>query len=565
MLGRGLRGRAENQSVTLHRGCYNSDVPPPSTIAAEAPPVRRLLELTLLITLFAGWANAQDQLPPLALQYQVETESDSGLYHRLQRSETWQGSNTAVIVCDMWDAHHCYRAVQRGGEMAPRLNAMLEKLRPAGVTIIHAPSSCMAAYADHPARRRAIETPAADSHPDNIADWCHKIPSEERGVYPIDQSDGGEDDTPEEHAAWAQELSDRGLNPRQPWKRQMDAIRIDKQQDFISDSGVEIWNILADQNIDNVILTGVHTNMCVLGRPFGLRRMAAAGKNVVLVRDLTDTMYNPAAKPYVSHFTGTDLIIDHIERFVCPTVSSDQILGGQPFRFKNDKRKRLAMLIGEREYQTHTTLPPFAIEHLGHDYQVDIIHASATDGNEFPGIERVAQADALLVSVRRRTLTPKALKIVKDFVAAGKPVLGIRTANHAFTLRNQPAPEGHVNWPEWDAEVFGGNYTNHYGNQLEATIRLVAEAKSHPILADISTTPFTAGGSLYRVAPLQPGATALLTGEVTEKPAEPVAWTFERADGGRSFYTSLGHVDDFATPEFQTLLKNAIKWSLSER
>ncbi len=524
--------------------------------------MRRLLELTVLTILFAGWVDAQDSLPPLALQYQVETEADSGLYHRLQRSESWQGSRTAVIVCDMWDAHHCYRAVQRGNELAPRINSLLEKLRPAGVTIIHAPSSCMAAYADHPGRRRAIETPAADSHPEQIAEWCHQIPSEERGVYPIDQSDGGEDDTPEEHAAWAQELADRGLNPRQPWKRQTDAIRIDPQQDFISDSGVEIWNILADKGIENVILTGVHTNMCVLGRPFGLRRMAAAGKNVVLVRDLTDTMYNPASKPFVSHFTGTDLIIDHIERFVCPTISSDQILGGQAFRFKNDKRKRLAMLIGESEYLTHTTLPPFAITQLGHDYRVDIIHASVSDGNEFPGIERLAQADALLVSVRRRTLTPAALLIVQNFVAAGKPVIGIRTANHAFTLRNREAPEGHVNWPEWDAEVFGGSYSNHYGNDLTATIRLVAEAKSHPILEGIADTPFAAGGSLYRVAPLQSGATPLLTGSVSDKPSEPVAWTFIRADGGRSFYTSLGHVDDFANPTFQQLLKNAITWSL---
>ncbi|QEG39735.1 isochorismatase family protein [Roseimaritima ulvae] len=524
--------------------------------------MRRLLEITLLTVLFAGWIHAQDQLPPLSLQHQVETEADSGLFHRLQRSETWQSGDTAVIVCDMWDAHHCYRAVQRGTEMAPRLNALLEKLRAAGVTVIHAPSSCMAAYADTPARQRAIEAPAADSHPEKIAEWCHQIPSEQRGVYPIDQSDGGEDDTPEEHAAWEQELVRRGLNPRQPWKRQMDAIAIDQKRDYISDSGVEIWNILADKKIDNVILTGVHTNMCVLGRPFGLRRMAAAGKNVVLVRDLTDTMYNPASKPYVSHFTGTDLIIDHIERYVCPTISSDQILGGQPFRFKNDKRKRVAMLIGESEYFTHTTLPPFAIEHLGKDYQVDIIHASASDGNAFPGIERIAQADALLVSVRRRALTPEALKVVQDYVAAGKPVLGIRTANHAFTLRNKPAPEGHVNWPEWDAEVFGGNYTNHYGNQMQTTVQVVETAKSHPILEGVEPTTFPAGGSLYRVAPLQPGANVLLTGSVQGKPSEPVAWTFKRADGGRSFYTSLGHVKDFATPAFQQLLKNAIEWSL---
>ena len=87
-----------------------------------------------------------------------------------------------------------------------------------------------------------------------------------------------------------------------------------------------------------MILLGVHTNMCVLGRPFGLRQMAKNGKNVVLMRDMTDTMYNPERWPYVSHFDGTDLIVEHIEKFVCPTITSVDFLGGEPFRFKNDRR-----------------------------------------------------------------------------------------------------------------------------------------------------------------------------------------------------------------------------------
>ena len=92
------------------------------------------------------------------------------------------------------------------------------------------------------------------------------------------------------------------------------------------------------EGIKNVILVGVHTNMCVLGRPFGLRRLASNAKNVVLCRDLTDTMYNPDMWPYVSHFEGTDLIIEHIEKWVCPTITSDQLLGDEPFRFENDTR-----------------------------------------------------------------------------------------------------------------------------------------------------------------------------------------------------------------------------------
>ena len=356
----------------------------------------------------------------------------------------------------------------------------------------------------------------------------------------------------------AAKLDAMGRNPRAPWKRQIDILTIDADQDYISDQGDEVWNILEDRGIKNVILTGVHTNMCVLGRPFGLRQMARNGKNVVLMRDMTDTMYNPKAWPYVSHFTGTDLIVEHIEKFVCPTITSDQLIGGESFVFSQDTRPHIVMLIGEREYRTNETLPKFAIEHLGNDYRVTIIHASEEDKNTFPGIEAVADADLLLVSVRRRTLPPEQLQYVRDHVAAGKPVIGIRTASHAFTLRNKPAPEGYDAWPEFDAQVFGGNYTNHHGNKLVTTISVIKEQANHPILEGVPPDDFTAGGSLYKVRPLAEGTTPLLMGHVEGHDPEPVAWTFERADRGKSFYTSLGHVYDFEREAFVLLLKNAV-------
>ena len=133
---------------------------------------------------------------------------------------------------------------------------------------------------------------------------------------------------PQEHAVWAAELTALGRNPAMPWKMQSSLIEIDSEHDFISDKGDEVWNILHSRRIQNVILVGVHTNMCVLGRPFGLRQMVRSGKNVVLMRDMTDCMYNPESWPYVDHFTGNDLIVSHVERFVCPTITSDQILGG---------------------------------------------------------------------------------------------------------------------------------------------------------------------------------------------------------------------------------------------
>ena len=439
------------------------------------------------------------------------------------------------------------------------LNDLLVHARDRGVTIIHAPSDCMEAYADHPARRRALEAPEAAEYPDEITAWCSKIPAEERGVYPVDQSDGGEDDDPREHAEWAAKLKAMGRNPGTPWKKQSDLIVIDPARDYISDRGDEVWNILEQRGVRNVILTGVHTNMCVLGRPFGLRNLVRGGKNVVLMRDLTDTMYNPQRWPYVSHFTGTDLIVAHIERYVCPTVSSDQLLGGAPVRFKKDTRPHLAIVMAEDEYETNTTLPQFALQQLGRRFRVSYVHGSDTERNSIPGVDVLDSADVVLISIRRRVLPAEQLEVFRRFVAAGKPVIGLRTASHAFSLRRKSPPDGLTDWPEFDAQVFGGNYHNHHGNQLKSTVRAVAPG--HPILTGLSRTEFPQGGSLYRTTPLAKGATPLLAGRVAGHPEEPVAWTFTRRDGGRSFYTSLGHKADFENPDFVRLLVNGLHWA----
>jgi nicotinamidase-related amidase len=212
------------------------------------------------------------------------------------------------------------------------MESLLQELRRRGVTIIHAPSSCVEAYADHPARLRTAALKLVEV-PEGINAWCYSIPAEEAVKYPIDQSDGGEDDTPEEHQKWVEKLTAEGRDPKAPWKRQHPGLSIDGEKDFISDRGDEVWTILQSRGIKHVILVGVHVNMCVLGRPFGLRQLAKNGMQVVLMRDLTDSMYNPKAWPYVSHQQGTDLIIRHIEHHVCPTISSEQILGGAPFHF----------------------------------------------------------------------------------------------------------------------------------------------------------------------------------------------------------------------------------------
>ena len=310
----------------------------------------------------------------VSLKLQRPAPSDPDKFSVVSRDEKWTPTETAIIVCDVWDYHHSPNAVARLQQLLPRLDAVLKSARGKGVTIIHAPSDCMDAYQDHPARRRAIAAPHAKNQPTDIRSWCSAIPAEEKAAYPIDQSDGGEDDDRSVHAAWAKKLTEMGRNPNMPWQRQNAGITIDSQKDYISDRGDEVWNILAQRKIKNVVLTGVHTNMCVLGRPFGLRQMARNGKNVVLMRDMTDTMYNPARWPYVSHFEGTRRVISHVERFVCPTMTSDQWIGGTPFRFEGDSTPDTDSKPG-----THSTSTRDREPRTDHWQLVELKDATASD------------------------------------------------------------------------------------------------------------------------------------------------------------------------------------------
>lgn len=520
----------------------------------------------------------------LSLRSRVESPGLGGACRVVERRETWAPKATAVIVCDMWDLHHCLNATRRVNELAPRMNEVLTSVRGKGGIVIHAPSSCMDAYKGHPARNRARETPRSAKLPAGIGQWCKQVPAEEKADYPVDQREGGEDDDPAEHARWAARLAAMGRNPRAPWKSETSALTIDPENDYISDDGEEIWSVLEKRGIEHVLLMGVHLNMCVLGRPFGLRQLARNGRQVVLMRDMTDTMYDPRKAPFVSHFSGTDRMVEHVERYVCPTTTSAQIVGGQPFRFQGDRRPHVVFLVAEDEYKTETTLPPFARSHLGKDYRVSFVFDGPTDKNDLPGLTLLEpgrsvldDADLAVVSVRRRVLPTAQLAAVRRYVASGKPIVGIRTASHAFSGRDDtPAPDGHDAWPRFDAEVLGGHYTGHYPPGPKVEIRPLPGSKGHPILRGVvnqftngagpsvdPATPSLAGhGSLYKVSPLASSATPILIGTIPGPSAEPVLWTNLTVAGGRVVYTSLGHVDDFKDPSFQRLLRNAIDWAV---
>ncbi len=195
--------------------------------------------------------------------------------------------------------------------MAPVMNEVISLARDHGVAIIHAPSSGVEYYKKTTQRLR-MKNAIVATPPVPIQRWCYHNEQHE-GPWPIvDDIARGEARVTgcDDPVAIPHHDTDRHQHP---------AIDI-VGYDGISDNGQEIYNFLEQEVRSNVVLMGVHTNMCVLGRPFGIRQQKYLGKNVVLCRDLTDALYDPRDKPYVSHARGVQLVIEHIERYWCPSI-----------------------------------------------------------------------------------------------------------------------------------------------------------------------------------------------------------------------------------------------------
>jgi len=226
----------------------------------------------------------------------------------------------------------------------------------------------------------------------------------------------------------------------------------------------------------------------------------------------------------------------------------------------------IVFLIAEREYRTDETLPSFAKERLGKKYIARYCTAEDAGSNRhvLKNAGAIESADLLFVSVRRRAFSDKTMGLIRKHVADGKPVLGIRTASHAFALRKETLPKGHETWDEWDKKIIGGNYDGHHGGGKACRIDRFPSGPDHPILKDLKF-PFETPASLYRNSPLPAKSVPLLRGTIEGFPSEPVAWTHRSPSGGKVFYTSLGHVEDFKKPAFNKLLLNAIKWCLNKK
>jgi hypothetical protein len=215
----------------------------------------------------------------------------------------------------------------------------------------------------------------------------------------------------------------------------------------------------------------------------------------------------------------------------------------------SDRPLKLCLVSGSEEYKSNESLAAFQ-ELIEKKYPIKCSRAFWKSKTELPGLNALADCDVMLLFTKRLEPPSDQLELVKKYCLAGRPVVGVRTASHAFQK-----------WLELDHIVLGGDYHGHYGSGSITKVAIASGADQHPILTGVE--PFETPSKLYKNPKIAADTNLLLTGTIPDH-TEPVAWTHMN-HGGRVFYTSLGGPADFEMKVFQTLLTNAIFWTANRK
>jgi type 1 glutamine amidotransferase len=211
---------------------------------------------------------------------------------------------------------------------------------------------------------------------------------------------------------------------------------------------------------------------------------------------------------------------------------------------------RLLLISGSGEYKSDEFFAELAPQ-LEANYNVKCSIYDGRDGKQgYPGLSALDDADVMVVFCKRWQLPDEARARAQKWCQQGKPVVGLRTASHAFQT-----------WLEFDKKIMGGDYSGHYGWEDGIEVSIADGGRDHPILKGVG--PWTRRGKLYRNPNLQPDVTLLLIAKSPSGKTEPVAWArvYDQNSGGRSFYTSMGMPSDLESDDFRTMLVNAIFWT----
>jgi len=241
--------------------------------------------------------------------------------------------------------------------------------------------------------------------------------------------------------------------------------------------------------------------------------------------------------------------------------------GNQLAPVSQNAAPHIVFLISEDplNYEAHKTVPPFAeMLRQKHGFQVTVLLGEGKHGSyRYKGLDVINNADLLVVFCRRLALPFDQMDMIKNYLRAGKPLVGLRTANHGFSVWDEVS-DGFEGWWGFVPDILGCENRGYEAEELGTIVEMVPESVGHPILKGINGTNWRSNGQVYKVKPLVDSKMKiLLTGQpkgIDEQ--EPIAWTRQTAHKSRVFYTSLGYPDDFEVEPFRKLVVNGIYWAL---
>jgi len=243
-----------------------------------------------------------------------------------------------------------------------------------------------------------------------------------------------------------------------------------------------------------------------------------------------------------------------------------------------DERKPHAVLIvGTLHYSPELTMPLFAEELERFGFRTTVVMGEGDPEKKtldvLPGIEALSDADVAIFFMRFLKLPDEEWQPIEDYLKSGKPVIGLRTANHSFKY---PTDHPRAEWNDgFGRRALGTPYVVHQSGTTE--ISVVEKARRHPIMTNVAESNWVSEGTLY-LTRLEGGCIPLVTGTgqgkmrllqkaygpimVNESEADIVAWAWENEWGGKVFGTTLGHPSDFGEESVVRMLVNSSCWAV---
>ena len=260
------------------------------------------------------------------------------------------------------------------------------------------------------------------------------------------------------------------------------------------------------------------------------------------------------------------------------------------------KGKHIVLVSGDEEYRSEEALPQLGkILARRHGFKCTVLFAIGDDGtinpnaSNIPGLEALRTADVMVIFTRFRDLPDDQMQHIVDYLEAGKPVVGIRTATHAFNIRGgKTFAKFSYNSRDKEYEqgfgrqVLGETWISHHGRHgSQSTRGIVAkDQEKHPILRGIKDGDIWGPSDVYGVRlPLPEDSQPLVLGQVLtgmrfddpplegakNDPMMPIAWTksYTAAGGkrGRAFCSTIGAATDLTAEGTRRLLVNACYWA----